>query len=38
MDPSSKNLMDFEKPLLDLYKKIEDLKKISEGGKIDLSQ
>jgi acetyl-CoA carboxylase carboxyl transferase subunit alpha len=38
MDPFEKNLMNFEKPLMDLYKKIDDLKNISHGGKIDLSQ
>jgi len=38
MNTPNGNLMDFEKPLTDLYKKIEDLKKISDGGKIDLSQ
>ena len=32
-----KGLLDFEKPLIDLYKKIDDLKKISKSGKIDLA-
>jgi len=32
-----KGMLDFEKPLIDLYKKVDDLKKFSKGGKIDLS-
>jgi len=38
MDPSPSNLMDFERPLAELYRKIEDLRKISASGSIDLSQ
>ncbi|MCX5726195.1 MAG: acetyl-CoA carboxylase carboxyltransferase subunit alpha [Candidatus Saganbacteria bacterium] len=34
----NKNLMDFEKPLLDLFKKADELKKLTESGKIDLSE
>lgn len=30
--------MEFEKPLTELYRKIDELKKLSKGGKIDLSQ
>jgi acetyl-CoA carboxylase carboxyl transferase subunit alpha len=33
-----KNLMDFERPLSELYRKISELKKLSEAEKIDLSQ
>ncbi len=33
-----KNLMEFEKPLTSLYKKVEELRKITESGRIDLSQ
>jgi acetyl-CoA carboxylase carboxyl transferase subunit alpha len=32
-----KIMLEFEKPLTDLYKKVEELKKLSKGGKIDLS-
>ncbi|MFC1559596.1 acetyl-CoA carboxylase carboxyltransferase subunit alpha [Candidatus Margulisiibacteriota bacterium] len=31
-----KGLLEFEKPLTELYKKIDDLKKLSKSGKIDL--
>jgi len=31
-------LLDFEKPLIELYKKIDDLKKLSRSGKIDLDE
>lgn len=30
-------MLDFEKPLIDLYKKVDELKKLSKGGKIDLT-
>lgn len=33
-----KNLFDFEKPLIDLYKKVGDLQKLTKSGKINLSQ
>jgi len=32
-----KGMLDFEKPLTDLYRKVEELKKLSKGGKIDLT-
>lgn len=32
-----KGLLEFEKPLLELYKKIDDLKKLSKTGKIELT-
>lgn len=32
-----KGMFDFEKPLIDLYKKVDELKKLSKGGKIDLT-
>lgn len=32
-----KIMLEFEKPLTDLYKKAEELRKLSKGGKIDLS-
>ncbi len=38
IEESTKNLMEFEKPLTELYRKIDELKKLSKGGKIDLSQ
>jgi len=34
----TKNLMDFEKPLTSLYKKVEELRNLTESGRIDLSQ
>lgn len=33
-----KNLLEFEKPLVELYQKLEELKKTSASGKIDLNQ
>lgn len=30
-------MLEFEKPLTDLFRKIDELKKLSKGGKIDLS-
>jgi len=33
-----KNILDFEKPLLPLFQKIEELKKVSEIGKLDMSE
>lgn len=33
-----KYLMEFEKPLTDLFKKIEELRRMSETGKLDLSE
>jgi len=33
-----KNLLGFEKPILELYKKIDELNKMAESGKIDLSE
>ena len=38
IEESTKNLMEFEKPLTDLYRKIDELKKLSRSGKIDLAQ
>jgi len=35
---SNKYLLEFEKPLLELFKKIDDLKKLSENSKMDLSE
>ena len=32
-----KGMLDFEKSLVELYKKVDELKKLSKGGKIDLS-
>ncbi|MFH1709747.1 MAG: acetyl-CoA carboxylase carboxyltransferase subunit alpha [bacterium] len=32
-----KGMLDFEKPLIDLYKKVDELKRLSKGGKINLS-
>jgi acetyl-CoA carboxylase carboxyl transferase subunit alpha len=37
MSELPKGMMDFEKSLVDLYKKIDELKKLSKGGKIDLT-
>jgi acetyl-CoA carboxylase carboxyl transferase subunit alpha len=37
MSEHPKGLLEFEKPLIELFKKIEELKKLSKGGKIDLS-
>ena len=34
----TRNLMEFEKPLSSLYKKVEELRKLTESGSIDLSQ
>lgn len=36
--PNNKNLLPFEKPLLELYKKIDDLKKVSKAGKMNLDE
>lgn len=33
-----KNLLEFEKPLLELYEKIEELKKVSATGKINMGE
>ena len=33
-----KNLMEFEKPLSSLYKKVDELRNLTESGRIDLSQ
>lgn len=33
-----KNLLEFEKPLLELFKKIEELNKMSESSKLDMSE
>ena len=33
-----KNLLEFEKPLLELFQKIDDLKKSSAEGNIDMSE
>jgi acetyl-CoA carboxylase carboxyl transferase subunit alpha len=38
MAETKKGLLDFEKPLIDLYKKIDELKKLSRHGKIDLTE
>lgn len=35
---STKYLLDFEKPIADLFKKIDELKRISENGKFDFSE
>ncbi len=35
---SNKYLLEFEKPLVELFKKIDDLKKLSENSKMDLSE
>jgi acetyl-CoA carboxylase carboxyl transferase subunit alpha len=37
MSGTPKGLLDFEKPLIEVYKKIDDLKKISKHDKMDLS-
>jgi len=37
MAGTKKGLLDFEKPLIDLYKKIDELNRLSRHGKIDLS-
>jgi len=37
MPDRPKGMLDFERPLIDLYRKIDELKKLSRGGKIDLS-
>lgn len=34
----SKYLLDFEKPIADLYKKVEDLKKVAKSGDMDMSE
>ncbi|MCX5749102.1 MAG: acetyl-CoA carboxylase carboxyltransferase subunit alpha [Candidatus Saganbacteria bacterium] len=34
----TKHLLPFEKPVADLYKKIEELKKLAKGGDIDMSK
>lgn len=33
-----KNLLEFEKPLVELYQKLEELKKITTSGKMDLNE
>lgn len=33
-----KNLLEFEKPLIELYEKIEDLKKVSATGKMEMGE
>ncbi len=38
MNHDIKNLLDFEKPLLELYQKLEELKKVSADGKMDMSE
>lgn len=38
MSEMQKGLMEFEKPLMALFKKVDELKKISRHDKIDLSQ
>ncbi len=37
MADKPKGMLDFEKPLLDLYRKIEELRRLSSHGKIDLT-
>ncbi len=37
-NPTNKYLMEFEKPLIDLFKKIDELNRIAESGKMDLSE
>jgi acetyl-CoA carboxylase carboxyl transferase subunit alpha len=37
MSEAPKGLLDFEKPLLDLFKKVDELKRLSHSGKIDLT-
>jgi len=37
MANTPKGLLDFEKPLIELYKKVDELTRISKHGKIDLS-
>jgi acetyl-CoA carboxylase carboxyl transferase subunit alpha len=37
MAEKPKGLLEFEKPLLELYKKIDDMKRLSKHGKIDLA-
>jgi len=37
MSELPKGMLDFEKPLIELFKKVDELKKLSKGGKIDLS-
>lgn len=37
MADKPKGLLEFEKPLLELYKKIEEMKKLSKHGKLDLT-
>ena len=37
MAETPKGMLEFEKPLLDLYKKVDELKRLSHHGKIDLS-
>lgn len=38
MKNNKKNLLEFEKPLLELYQKLEELKKVSASGKMDMSE
>jgi len=37
MSELPKGMLDFERPLVDLYRKVDELKKLTKGGKIDLS-
>ncbi len=37
-EDNTKNLLEFEKPLLELYKKLEELKEVSASGKINMSE
>ncbi|MBU0572895.1 MAG: acetyl-CoA carboxylase carboxyltransferase subunit alpha [Candidatus Margulisiibacteriota bacterium] len=37
-EQKTKNLFNFEKPLMELYKKIEELRKVSESSQMDLSE
>jgi acetyl-CoA carboxylase carboxyl transferase subunit alpha len=37
MSETPKGMLEFEKPLIDLYRKVDELKKLSRHGKIDLS-
>jgi acetyl-CoA carboxylase carboxyl transferase subunit alpha len=37
-DNTIKNLLEFENPLLELYDKLEKIKKVSASGKMDMSQ
>lgn len=35
---NTKHLLEFEKPLSELFRKIDDLKKLSDSGKLDLTE